>query len=398
MKGYKRFIIVIIVLLAVYIAAEMHRPEKIDWKVTLSAKDKNPYGAYVLFRQLTDLFPEATINTYHLPVYNQLNNFTDTNTAYILIEPAKLRLSSEDIQQLLDYVVTGNYVFIASAYVSDELMDSFKLATKTRFELLDKGSSTVNFKNPALRAEKNYAYQRMTLDRYFNKYDTVNSVVLGNNQFNDANFIKMPYGEGAFFIHPLPLCFSNDFLLTDENADYTAKALSYLPKNIHTLLWDEYYKDESNTQTPFRYILSNQWLKLALYTGLLAIVLFVFFEMKRKQKIIPMIDPLRNSTLDFVQTVANVYFNKRDNKNIALKKISYFLESIRSGFNLPTNYLNEEFVAALSKKTGVTAEEITGLLQLIEVIQTEASVSDQQLLELNRQIDYFNNRLNDKAS
>lgn len=396
MKGYKRFISIIIVLIAIYIVAEVNRPEQIDWKATLSSKDKNPYGAYILFQQLKDLFPHAAINTYHLPVYNQLNQFTDSNTAYILIEPARLRLSPEDIEALLNYVVEGNYVFIAAVNISNELMDTLKLATKNRFELLNKGSSTVNFKNPALHAEKNYSYQRMTLDKYFSKYDTANTVVLGCNQYNDVNFIRMPYGEGAFFVHPLPLCFSNDFLLTAANADYTAKALSYLPKNIHTLLWDEYYKqDEKNAETPLRYILSNKWLRLAFRTGLLTILLFVFFEMKRKQQIIPVIYPLRNSTLDFVRTVGNVYFNKQDNKNIALKKISYFLESIRSGFNLQTNYPNEEFIQALAKKTALPEEEVTSLVKLIEVIQNEVYISDQQLLELNRQIDNFNKRLND---
>lgn len=273
-------------------------------------------------------------------------------------------------------------------------MDSFKVSTTNRFEQLNKGPSAINFKNPSLRADKNYTYQRMTLDKYFNKYDTANAEVLGYNQYNDVNFISMKYGEGAFFVHPMPLCFSNDFLLTGPNAGYTAKALSYLPKDINTLFWDEYYKqDENVSQTPLRYILSNQWLRLAFRIGMFTMIVFVLFEMKRKQKIIPVIAPLRNSTLDFVHTVGNVYFNTRDNKNIAVKKITYFLESIRSDFNLPTTHLNEAFILSLSKKTALPGEDINSLVDLIHTIQNDAGISDQQLLKLNAQIDHFNTTL-----
>jgi len=90
-------------------------------------------------------------------------------------------------------------------------------------------------------------------------------------------------------------------------------------------------------------------------------ILFVLFEMKRRQRIIPVIAPLRNTTLDFVQTVGNVYFNQRDNKNIAIKKITYFLEFVRSNFFLSTSNMNDEFIEALSKKTAMKQQDKTKL-------------------------------------
>lgn len=332
MKGYNRFIFAFVIVFFLYILAEMNRPKPVNWKITLSKEDKNPFGGYILFRQLKDLFPRASINSYRLPVYNQVNNFEDSNTAYILIDP-QLGLSKDDVEELLDYVVTGNFVFLASTNFSKALMDTLKFKTMRRFDLMNEDSVTINLNNPLLRAKKNYGFKRMTIDGYLNEFDTVNSVILGNNQFNDINFIKMPYGEGAFFIHALPLCFSNYFVVSDINADYSAKALSYLPENVKQIFWDEYYKlGPSGSQNPLRYILNNPWLSWAFRIGLIAMILFVLFQMKRRQRIIPVMAPLRNSTLDFVQTVGNVYFNQRDNKNIAQKKVSYFLEYVRSNF------------------------------------------------------------------
>jgi hypothetical protein len=380
------------VLVAIYIVAEINRPDEISWEVTLSAKDKNPYGGYIVYQQLKDLFPNTAVSTYQLPVYNQLNHFEGVNTAYVLIEP-ELSFSNEDMEEMLNYVVSGNYVFIASSRFNKLLADTLKFAVKSAARLVYNDSTPVNFKNPRLIAGGGYTYKRLPLDNYFGKFDTANVVVLGNDQYNNANFIKMPFGEGAIFIHALPLCFSNDFMLSRSNADYTAKALSYLPKNINKIFWDEYYKQpEHNSGTPLRFILGNQWLRIAYRIGLLTMVLFVLFEMKRRQRIIAVIDPLRNSTLDFVKTVGNVYFNQRDNKNIALKKISYFLESIRSELYLSTSHLDEEFIQLLARKSAVTEEEVSKLVALILRIQRTEQTSDEQLLELNRQVDYFNAR------
>ena len=54
--------------------------------------------------------------------------------------------------------------------------------------------------------------------------------------------------------------------------------------------------------------------------------------MKRKQRIIPVIEPLKNSTVDFVHTVASVYFNAKDNWNI-LPSVSYLNVSKYIGSN-----------------------------------------------------------------
>src|SRR5579871_5141807 len=88
----------------------------------------------------------------------------------------------------------------------------------------------------------------------------------------------------------------------------------------------------------------NRYLKWAYRIALITVIIFVFFEIKRRQRIIPVIEPLRNSTLDFVRTVGGVYFHQHNNKNIAEKKIQYFFEFIRSHFYLSTVYLDDEFI------------------------------------------------------
>ncbi len=381
--------ILFILLLAVYIVAEMNRPTPVSWKVSLSKDDKSPYGSYILYKQLKDIFPQAAISSYRTPVYDQVNNYADSNTAYLLIEPGA-EIGKTDLNELLNYAVIGNYVFISAENFSEALMDTLQFSNTHRVEYPGKDSVTVNFINPALRAASNYGFTSMTLNGYFKKIDTTHAIALGNNKENDINFIKIPYGDGAFFLHAAPLCFSNYFMLTRNNAAYTAAALSYLPPRVKKLYWDEYYKlGPEGSDNPLRFILSNLWLRWAFRIGIFTMLLFVLVEMKRKQRVIPVVEPLRNSTLDFVQTVGGVYFNQHDNKNTALKKINYFMEFVRSVFYLQTTQLNDEFVRSLAKKSGVSENETRQLTELIHAINESDQISDKTLMQLSNQIDSF---------
>ena len=57
-----------------------------------------------------------------------------------------------------------------------------------------------------------------------------------------------------------------------------------------------------------RQILQSQALKWAFYMTLISLILFVIFRGKRTQRIIPVIDPLKNATLDFTKTIGDLYY------------------------------------------------------------------------------------------
>jgi len=178
--------------------------------------------------------------------------------------------------------------------------------------------------------------------------------------------------------------------LKDNNAEYTAGALSYIPAGVSAIFWDEYYKQvHSPSLNPFRFLLSDNHLKWAYWIALSTLILYVWFGSKRRQRIIPVMEPLRNSTLDFVNTVGKLYFNQHDNRNIAIKKINYFLEFVRTNFYLSTTLLNSALQDALAKKAYLSKEEIGDLFGAIQEVDQSASVSDRLLLELNKKIDNF---------
>jgi len=389
-RSYWKFIITFSALLLLYVIAELNRPQPLNWNITLSKEDKNPYGAYILYKHLKDIFPSSSIVSLREPAYNLLHNANIQNAVYIVLSPA-FGAGAADVNELLDFARQGNHVFISAVKSNKFIMDTLGLKEKQYITLLAGDSTSLNFVNPALKATSNYGYKRFSVDEYFDKLEKDDSTtVLGITHRYHPNFVKVTVGNGAFYIHSAPLAFSNYSMLTRNNYEYVAKALSYIPAGVNTVYWDEYYKSgRTGPDTPLRFFLSNEWLRWALRLTIAALIIYVLFEMKRRQRIIPVIEPLRNTTLDFVKTVSAVYLSQKDNRSIAHNKVQYWLHYIRQRYYLQTNDLNETFVDLLSKRSGVHESEIQKVLSVVEDIQTNYNITDKKLMELNHRIDRF---------
>jgi hypothetical protein len=110
---------------------------------------------------------------------------------------------------------------------------------------------------------------------------------------------------------------------------------------------------------------------------------------KRKQRIIPVIEPLRNTTLDFVDIVGTLYYQAGNHKNIADKKITFFLEYIRSSFQVKTTLYDDIFIERISNLSGVDKQKVHDLFYYFSDITFKQSITQQQLLKLNKMIEDF---------
>jgi hypothetical protein len=110
---------------------------------------------------------------------------------------------------------------------------------------------------------------------------------------------------------------------------------------------------------------------------------------KRRQRIIPIIEPLRNTTLDFVDTIGTLYYQQGSHKEIAEKHISYFLSFLRSSFRMITTVYDDVFITRLSERSGIEKDKIKNLFNYISYIKAKQSIHEQELLQLNRMIEDF---------
>lgn len=384
MKDFKIITLCGALLLVIYLVAQYNKPAPVNWQPTLYYEDKIPFGTYVLYQQLENLYPGSAKAQTNAPLYNVLHQ-TDVKGNYFIIAKT-IELSKSDVNELFKFIRAGNHVFMTAFDWKGKLPDTLKIKTQAEFE---KNSTPVNFVNPQLKRSKNYRFQRDLTSQYFSRFDTAKAVVLGNNTLGHANYLQYAIGKGQLYISANPQLFTNYSLLTPDGAEYASRALSYLPSGAN-LYWDHYQNNDiPEDDSPLRVIFAHDSLRWAYYLILLTALLYMGYEVKRRQRIIPVIEPLKNNTLDFVTVVGQVYYEQRDNSNIAHKKITYLLEHWRTRYYLKTNKLDKEFMESLTRKTGLEPQFIRELINLINYTQVQTKVTDQELIALNNAIEKF---------
>jgi hypothetical protein len=385
MKSLKLYLFLASALLLLYVVAEYNRPKATDWTETYNNADKIPFGTYILYNRLHDIFPGSAIQSYREPVYNVIAEDSIKNSNYIII-CKELKLTEYDYTKLTQYISKGNDVFIAAAEFGDLLEKKLKIETNS--ELHKNGQSYINFTSSSLK-DSTYLVDHNSTNNYFYKLDTLKTVVLGKNGYNHASFIRINMGKGALYLNANPKIFTNYSLLQSPGASYSAKALSYL-KTGKGVVWDEYYsKGIQAEESSMRVFLGHPPLRRAFYIVIAGLLVYVFYQMKRRQRIIPIIEPVTNTTVDFVTVVGQVYYEQHDNRNIAQKKVAYFLEHIRTKYHLKNNIHDAGFLQTLAKKSGAQISLVQALFYQVALIQNGQKVDNSDLITLNQNIEQF---------
>jgi hypothetical protein len=385
MSGYRKYTVFLGLLFTVLVLIEYNRPQATDWRQTFSNKDKIPFGTYVLYELLPDLFRHQPLLPVRQPVANQLADAGPAGN-YIFINRT-FTIDSLDLSALLQYAARGNRVFISAEYFPDMLRDTLHFNTHLS-SLLPWRMTGLALSHPSLQRQKPYLFEAGHVLTYFVPAPGHRWEVLGGNAAGKPNFMKVPVGAGAIYLHAAPLAFSNYYVISSRQSRYAAQVLSHLP--VAPVLWDEYQKQgREEADSLFRVLLAHEALRWAYYIALAGALLFVFFEAKRTQRIIPVLESPRNTTLEFVQVVGNLYFNHQDHKRIAEKKILYFLEYLRLHFFVAAPEWELPFRELVAAKTGLAPAVIEPLFQLIGDIRARPSISEQQLIALNRQLEDF---------
>lgn len=115
----------------------------------------------------------------------------------------------------------------------------------------------------------------------------------------------------------------------------------------------------------------------------------MIFEAKRKQRIIPVIKPLANTTLEFVATIGNLYYQRGDHKNIAEKKIQFFFDYLHAHYFVSTTHRDERFVSMLAGKSGAGEQNVKALTNTINQILAKEKISKEELISLNALLEKF---------
>ena len=385
MRDFKIYISIATALLVIYLVAQYNKPSPISWQPTLYYQDKIPYGTYILHNELLHFFPGATVTNTNQNLYDLFHNSNNINSNYLIVSKS-VNISKYDYKELVAYIEKGNSVLISALGWGGKFADTLDISTGVELKKKQEG---LNFTNEKLKEQKSYQYDKDITSEYFVSFDTAHAVVLGKNENGHVTLLRFKYGSGTLYLCANPLIFSNYALLNDRGDHYATKVLSYLPKS-KAIYWDEYQNGDIPEDTsPMRVFFNNPALSWAYYLSLFGIVIFILYEMKRRQRIIPIIEPLKNSTVEFANVVGQVYYEQRNNMNIAQKMIVFFYEHLRTNYYLKTNPLDAEFVERLSQKTGIEFSFAQELIGHIKYVLIQHQVGDHELIRLNQLIEQF---------
>lgn len=376
---------------------------KTNWYENFKEKNKDPFGTYIIYNEAEELFKNQEVHYLKENVYDYLFHNVDDDYFgnYICIKPYAYKLNEDGLEYLLSYIELGNHAFLSLNNFTDHLKDSLQFSTTNLDEELFTQEELKTLKGTLYLENKSFGKQPYTFDRnirrnYFNTYNKNNTIVLGTIDVNgeqQPNFIKIYHGEGAIYLHSNPVVFTNYFML-NGNEQYAANLLSYLPTD--EVLWDPQIKsskfsntNEENEESIFKFFLQHPTLKWFLFVSLFGLLLFMLFNARRKQRAIPIIKPLENSTIEFAHTIANLYLKEEDHKNLVDKKTIYFLEKIREKYLIDTSNLNAKFIERLALKSNNDLSSTKYLINTIIALNKKEDCTESDLIVLNKMIENF---------
>lgn len=387
---------------------------KYDWAENYNYDSDQPYGADMLYSFLKDynengkleLIDEETINSF---LKRKDSIGVQKNNTYFIIGN-DLNFEETDYESLKNFMAAGNTAVIISSYLDDEFINILNKDCKT----LSFGESSINnsylvslkanFANENLKTKRGYSFFYEHLGerfeypfKYFgsNLCRDLNYETLGEIVPNKVNFIKIKVGSGQLLLHSNPIFFTNRHLIRKDAFEYAGKVFSYLPKG--NIYWDKHNKpfkikkpalQGNEDDTPFTYILKQRSFRWAFYLIYVTVFLFLIFNLFRKQREIPVLFQNKNTSLEFIKNVGTLYFENKDNKQLAQKIMAHFMNEIRLKYYISEK--NQELIIQkLASKTKMNSIIIEEIFTAYSFIEKQKELSDDGLVKFYLKIEKF---------
>ncbi|RPD37954.1 DUF4350 domain-containing protein [Chitinophaga barathri] len=363
--------------------------------ISYSSRDKSPYGSYVPYKLLQHFFKGTKPKTATRPfvkTYEKGNDLKTQNNVYIIVAE-RLWLSEEDATAMSDYVAEGNKLFLAIEETDSLLEATFGFRVREGLNTPAVTAVTQHFSNPNFGADTAFTSKGILFKNSLARPDSGIITILGTNKFHEPNFFRIPHGNGQVFVMLNPMTWTNYFLMNKQNIRALELQMAYLPEYPPNVYWDEFYKYQHGPQqgdfSNWQVLLRHPSLRWALFLAVVLLLLYVLFESKRRQRLIPPKPVLANNSLDFAETLGRLYYLHHNNWNLANKMTQHLLDYIRQNYYLNTSALSSEFVTALSRKSGQPRESVERLMGMAAQVKLSGSISDEQLQEYYNSIYQF---------
>ena len=405
-------VVVFIVLLYVFGGKSKPKEDYVsdNWYETYSPEDKGPYGTFVM-RQLLD-----TVNMFgnfvdvNKPLEEDLLDNEDLNDIYFFIGKTNF-MEDSTAEFLMDFVANGNTAFMSASSFPYRICEELFYNPDDLYEYYNDMDSMAYFRflHPDLSAKRykfKYINNNEGKEKYWNTFDISNVddyntrlINLAVNTKGQSHFIKLPYGDGFFYFHSVPYCFTNVSMLKREGFQYAEHMLEHIPPG--RVQWDRYNLEAHYNYSDFDgeggedrksiidFILQNPPLAWAMFILIIGGILYALFKGKRRQDIIAATEQKDNTSMQYVQTLSSLYMQKGTHSKLIRLKEKTFLNFIAERYYIITNVPDALFFEKVAVKSQIEKNYIAEIFATFNELESAFEVSDDELISLHQKIEYF---------
>ena len=378
-----------------------------DWRLTYDHDSEEPYGTHFIKTLLADLHKDQPLTVNDKPLKHAIKEGPDSFN-YVRIHQ-HARFDQASIKQLVQHVFEGNQAFIATSKIPKRLLgrildpgnkeyyykwewrqsDSIRYPIADFSDYYDTGvqmrirqpifndAVKVNFYNQQRYAKSNLHWTYLDSLRAVTAKDRI--TYLGTVNKTQPNFIKVQFGEGAFFFHFSPITLTNYHINRRKGFTYAREVFAALDKK--PLIFDAFEprpeskppEKERFGESPLQFILSQKSLRWAWYWGLLTVLFYLLFRAKRRQQIIPVLPEYQNETLAFVKTIGRIHQQQKDVKGVSAKLMGIFLSHLRDHYHLNTRTDEEQLAISTGRMAGLDPQLVRNIFTKYHEIQRQSN-------------------------
>ena len=418
MKLNKWYVFGIIIASVIIFFLQMQLPQRYDWTATFDSKDRNPFGCYVMDSVFKQMMPKG----YRVEDSTLYQLSQTPGARHVLIVANYLPITDRDTAAIRKIAEKGGKIMIAGyVYDSDvdSLLFSFLGASVKGYDgfslkgLKQQIESEASYMYDTIRwvappySQCDYRVYRMLRHAYV---DTCGHHAgwtslaqstskawddrLKYEQVTDVVAVKRKFGNGEVILVSMPLLFTNYMVLDKGASGLVFRLMNEMADRPVVRLHSTAERDRSeqlaNDEGLFRSLLKSPPLQWALYFTMLVILLFFIFTARRRQRVIPFIEPPKNNTLEFVQLIGTLYFQRKDHAGLVKTKFAYFADVVRrhTGVDVFDVGDSDHTFRILSSRCGQTYEEVAQTIKELRFIY--ANENNISVNDMKKMIDKMN--------
>lgn len=447
MKSSRNFLFAMLVLFVLFCLLQVNLPKRFVWSPTFSHVDKQPFGCFVFDSVLTQSLPNGYHVT--KKTFFQLDQEHAKEKISVLMVVDQHNLKQLDVKYLCNIARRGGKVMVVASSSFDDgrnadtvVVDELERTFKVRIE--DGTYFSLRGILSGLKAHDNDMYDTI----YWNNRETMYAAqpykmfynMVGGTLFVDSvpkvkrlaytlstagydykldslyvgdftgfdtivdekerieridtfaikkipTAVSVPYGKGEVIFVSSPLLFTNYGMLEGNTSVYIFRLMSYLA-DLPVYRTEAYVKTDAMLvaeQSPFREFIKRPPLRWALYLALLGVVLFMIFTARRRQRVIPIMSKPANRSLEFIQLIGTLYYQRKDHVDLVRKKFKLFAEELRktAGVDISDVNTDDREYLLLAEKTGMNSDRLKKVIRQIRlVLHSEGNISVEEMRSL----------------